>query len=221
MSPTLAAPPTIDRLRDGENRIVLDNIDWETYESLGEQHARMTYDRGMLELMTKSSRHEVFKDLAGRFIMDLAFELDEVADVRPYGETTWKRAAMARGFEADQCYFFDPAKLALFEGRRPDRPDDPMPDLAVEIEISRSAIDKLPIYAAMRVPEVWRCDGEVATFAQLGPDGVYQDVQSSQYLPLVTPEDWLHWMLEGEASNAKEWRQRLREWIHGELRNRP
>ena len=174
MSPTLVSPPKIDRLRDGETRIVLENIDWATYESLvdrlGEQHVRLTYDRGRLEFMTRSSLHERYKEFSGRFIGELAVELDDAPPVRPYGETTWKRAPLNRAFEADQCYYFDPAKLAVFEGRDPDRPDDPLPDLVVEIEISRSAVNKMAIYAAFGVAEVWRCDGEVASFQQLGPE---------------------------------------------------
>src|SRR5947209_5637759 len=120
MAPTTTAPPKIDRLRDGETRIVLENIDWATYEALlgrlDEQHVRLTYDRGRLELMTKSSRHEMYKEFSGLFITGLAIELDDVADFRPYGETTWKRAPLDRGLEADQCYYLDPAKLAILEG---------------------------------------------------------------------------------------------------------
>ncbi len=223
-SSTIAAPPKIDRLRDGETRIVLENIDWATYEALGDrldgQHVRMTYDRGKLELMTRSSRHEFYKELSGRFISDLAFECDEVSDFRPFGETTWRRAAVARGLEADQCYYFDPAKLAVFEGRYPDRPDDPLPDLAVEIEISNSAIDKMGAYAALGFPEVWRCNGESASFEQIGPDGGYHPVEKSRFLP-VTPEDWLQWLWDGETANMNDWRRRLSVWIRDELRHRP
>ena len=39
---------------------------------------------------------------------------------------------------------------------------DPPPDLVIEVDITRSSLDKLSIYAALRVPEVWRyTDGEV------------------------------------------------------------
>ena len=36
----------------------------------------------------------------------------------------------------------------------------PPPDLAVEVEISRKALNSLNIYAALGVPEIWRFDGE-------------------------------------------------------------
>jgi Putative restriction endonuclease len=33
---------------------------------------------------------------------------------------------------------------------------DPPPDLVIEVDITRSSLDKLPIYAALGIPEVWR-----------------------------------------------------------------
>ena len=37
---------------------------------------------------------------------------------------------------------------------------DPPPDLAIEVDISRSSIDKLGIYADLGVPELWFYDGQ-------------------------------------------------------------
>lgn len=221
---TIVAPPKIDRLRDGETRIVLRNIDWATFEAisgcLDGQHVRIAYDRGDLELMTKSSCHERYKEYSGRFLGELAVELDDAPSMRPYGETTWKRRGLDRGFEADQCYYLDPAKLAVIAGRDPDRQDDPLPDLLVEIEISESALDKMALYSALGIPEVWRCDGEAAVFEQLGPDGVYRPGERSLFFP-VSPEDWIQWLWECDGAELKDWTRRLRAWIHDELRNRP
>ncbi|MBO0719619.1 MAG: Uma2 family endonuclease, partial [Blastocatellia bacterium] len=36
---------------------------------------------------------------------------------------------------------------------------DPPPDIVVEIDIHHSSVAKLPIYAALGVPEIWRYDG--------------------------------------------------------------
>ena len=48
---------------------------------------------------------------------------------------------------------------------------DPPPDLALEIEISRSALKRMRIYAGLRVPEVWRFNGEILQIHVLQPDG--------------------------------------------------
>jgi len=91
------------------------------------------------------------------------------------GETTWKRPAIARGREADDCYFFAPKKLAAvsasFARQSDNIADYPDPDLAIEIDLSPSQIERPGIYAAPRVAEVWRFDGKVVIIEQLGPSG--------------------------------------------------
>ena len=48
---------------------------------------------------------------------------------------------------------------------------DPPPDLAIEIDIMSSCLDRLGIYAALGVPEVWRFDGDVFEVLVLNKDG--------------------------------------------------
>ena len=66
-----------------ESRILLRGIRWETYERLldeaGDQPIRLTYDRGDLEIMTPSRRHEAWKKLASRMIEAMTEELDSAA----------------------------------------------------------------------------------------------------------------------------------------------
>lgn len=38
---------------------------------------------------------------------------------------------------------------------------DPPSDLALKIDISRSSLNRLAIYADLRVPELWSWDGEI------------------------------------------------------------
>ena len=95
---------------------------------------------------------------------------------------------------------------------------DPPPDLAVEIEISRTALERLPIYVRLGVPEVWRFDGEQLVIHRLQPDGQYQTTEESGEIPAITPAEIVHWVREGEAeSNRFEWSLRLREWVREEL----
>lgn len=48
---------------------------------------------------------------------------------------------------------------------------NPPPDLAIEVEISRSAVDKLAIYADLGVSEVWFYNGESLRMYMLQSDG--------------------------------------------------
>jgi Uma2 family endonuclease len=56
--------------------------------------------------------------------------------------------------EPDACYYFHPAVLP----RKPEinLPTDPIPDLLVEVALTKSNLEKLPIYASLGIPEVWR-----------------------------------------------------------------
>jgi Uma2 family endonuclease len=36
---------------------------------------------------------------------------------------------------------------------------DPPPDLVLEIDITNTSLNKLPIYASLQVPEIWRYSG--------------------------------------------------------------
>jgi Uma2 family endonuclease len=94
---------------------------------------------------------------------------------------------------------------------------DPPPDLAFEIDISRSSLNRMGIYAAMRVPEIWRFDGEVLRVHQLTDEGSYVEVDRSRYfpfLPLKELEAFLHRRGEtDETSLVKAFRQWVREQI--------
>ncbi|MBV8269267.1 MAG: Uma2 family endonuclease, partial [Planctomycetaceae bacterium] len=117
-----------------EQRIVLRGIDWATYEALAEQvmrsgqPIRMAYNRGDLELMSPGPLHERYKKLLSRLFEEVLIELD--LPFEPSGETRWMKDEAERGLEPDDCYFLTAEKLAIVQGRAPDRPGDPYPDLA-------------------------------------------------------------------------------------------
>ena len=46
---------------------------------------------------------------------------------------------------------------------------DPPPDVLIEVEITRSALNRMAVYAALRVGQVWRFDGQTLHFHVLGP----------------------------------------------------
>ncbi len=125
--------------------------------------------------MVKGRVHEHFKDRFGKLVTAITDDLR--IDCSSAGETTWKRPEIARGLEADQCYYFQPEKLAkdrdAVKRRSQDVADYPNPDLAIEIDISPSEIDRQAIYQALQVDEIWRFDGESVVIEQLGEQGQY------------------------------------------------
>lgn len=143
-----------------EQRILLRNVSWDAYVSLAQNSDRagrlITYDQGLMEIMSPSKMHESDKSMLGRMVE--MFSLERNIDIASSASTTFQRSDLQRAFEADESYYIQNERL--IRGKRElDLAIDPPPDLVIEIEVTRSAINKLPLLAAMGVPEVWRYHG--------------------------------------------------------------
>ncbi len=178
-----AAPPISS---SDEQRFVFLDADWRLYEAisngLGHRHIRCTYDRGRLEIMTVSLNHERASKLLGRLVEMLTLELR--LPLLSGGSTTFRREDLDRGLEPDQCYFIKSAHL-LRGKKEIDLTIDPPPDLAIEIDISRSSLNRLGIYAALGLPEAWVYDGETLTILLLDSPGQYQRRETSSLFPFL------------------------------------
>jgi Uma2 family endonuclease len=181
--PTFHAP--------SEQRFLLQGVSWRTYGRLLRAFAdrpgvRLTYDRGTLELMTLSHEHESLGHLLGRLVVALTEELG--LPLKGGGSTTFRRRRRRRGLEPDESYWI--ASEPLVRGRdQIDLRRDPPPDLALEIDVTHSSLDRLAIYAALGVPEVWRLEGQALTFHVLDANGHYQVQSNSVAFPQLTPTD--------------------------------
>ena len=201
-----------------ESRVVLDHVSWSTWMALlddvGTRRGRMAYDRGMLEIMSPSVRHENAKTLLGRLFEAATEELD--VEILSAGSLTMKREDLARGIEPDECYYV--ARPDAVRGKPEiELPDDPPPDLAFEVDITRSSIDKLGIYAALGVREVWRYDGRSLSIRVLGDDGGYQAAEQSQLLPRLPVAKLAEFLAlrhtTGETTIVRSFRSWLREQL--------
>lgn len=142
----------------GEQRIVLENIRWQTFEMLLEdlgdnRAALLAYDKGMLEIMSPLMTHEYYNRLIDRLIFVLAEELN--LEIKSVGSMTCKRQDLERGIEPDSSYYIQNEPLMKAKTEL-DLTQDPPPDLVVEVDFSSQSLDKFPIYRALGVPEVWR-----------------------------------------------------------------
>ena len=163
---TTSHPPA--GLEGFEGRLLLHDVGWNEYEAMleivGERHVRVTYDKGTMEVAMPSQRHEQAAQLFGLFVPRLAEELE--VPYEPLGMTTWRKPDAEKGLEADQCYYIK--NQAIVRERDVLELDvDPPPDLAIEIDITSSSLNRMGIYAELRVPEVWRYDGKAVTFLVL------------------------------------------------------
>lgn len=165
-----------------ETRTVLGNVRWETYVDLADQRhgsiPRMFYDEGVLELMSPQRIHETIGHLIARMIEAFA-DFHEI-EIQGVESTTFRRADLAKGFEADKSYYIIHADKIRAKDRI-DLSSDAPPDLVVEVEITSSAIDRMSLFAAMRIPEVWRHDGDQLTMARLTGNS-YEVIAESECL---------------------------------------
>ncbi len=81
--------------------------------------------------------------------------------------------------------------------------DYPNPDLAIEIDLSPSKIDRPGIYAALKSPRDWRFEDAMVSIEQLAADGTYYPAQTSRFLH-VRPEEVVRWVLEDSITSLAE-----------------
>ena len=82
--------------------------------------------------------------------------------------------------EPDECYWIK--NVDQLNGAW-NSETDPYPDLAIEVEVSRSVIDRLGILAALGVQEVWRLTSEGDLQCLQLVDGRYESRNSSSIVP--------------------------------------
>jgi Uma2 family endonuclease len=193
----------------------LSYVDWDTYTRLLRAFAerpgiRLTYDRGELEIMSPLLEHDWDGRFLGRLIVVLTEELG--LPIAGGGSVTMRRRRKKRGIEADECFWI--ANASRMAGRRRlDLRTDPPPDLALEVDVSRSSMNRLGIYAALGVPEVWRLDGDTLTFFVLD-NGQYQLAVASRSFPQVTAADLLPYLQQArQAGDHNAIVRQFRAWV--------
>jgi Uma2 family endonuclease len=219
------AVPSLDdlyRLTAQNKRMVVRGVDWSYYKRLsevvGDSRIRLAFDGKDLEIMVTGPLHENVGEFAGEMVRSIAKEL--AIPFRPMAKTTWERPEVERAVEADDCFYFLPEKIAqavaALKRKSNNVADYANPDLAIEIDISPSKIDRPGIYAALRVTEVWRFGTDNVTIDRLKEDGTYESVEASGFLPIRASEI-VRWVIEEDTNDVSGWEQRLRASVRGEL----
>lgn len=196
-----------------DQRVLLDNISWPTYlailDDAENRRGRIAYDRGVLEIMSPSRLHENVKSLIRRLI-EVFTEVHGI-EILSAGSTTFKREDLERGFEPDECYYI--ANASAVHGKDDvDLMIDPPPDLVIEVDVSRSSLNKFGIYGVLGVPEVWRYAGESLRIHVLR-EGQYEEADRSQVLPQFPIEKLIELLSRrtsiGETALIREFRKRI------------
>jgi Uma2 family endonuclease len=225
MSATIALP---------KSSTILQGIQWDTYQNLikdleSQPGTRLTYDNGILEITMPLPPHERFKRLLGRFVEVMTEELE--IEVCSLGSTTWSRKDLQKGLEPDECYYIQ-NELAVRGKSEIDLAVDPPPDLAIEqssgcaneIDNTSSSLNRMGIYAALEIPEIWRLDslayskGNQQTFTILRlVNGNYQACTTSVVLPLFNDIVLTSFLDLSQTMGETSLIRHVRQWIKEQL----
>jgi Uma2 family endonuclease len=184
-------PPTTTPVVFAEERVVLHNISWETFERLlaesgDHRNTRFYYLDGTLEIMSPLFIHEG----SNRFMAALIGAAAEVLglNLRRAGSVTLRLKPKWVGAEPDSSFYIQSEPLVRHLNEL-DLQRDPPPDLVVEVDITSSSNRRFPIYARLGVPELWKFDGKTLQYYVLC-EGEYGPVQTSPTFPML-PADLL------------------------------
>ena len=163
--------------------------------------------------MTPLYEHENPKIQLDRFIVALAEELD--IEIKSAGSTTLKRKIANRGIEPDNCYYIQ-NELAVRGKQELDLETDPPPDLAIEIDITSSSVNKFGIYSALGVPELWRYNGRVLKFYQLAEEQ-YVECEFSLAFSLVSVAEMSRFIQQGKTIGEIALLKSFRTWVRDKI----
>jgi len=175
--------------RDAEQIFIINNITWQDYEQLLEITSEeagilLKYNQENLELMSPSSRHEIYKENIG--ILLECYFLTKKIRFYSLGSTTFRSQSLSRGIEPDKSYCINTRK--------------DFPDLAIEVIITHGGIDALEIYKTLEVSEVWFWEEEKLNiyvlqnqeYIQVNQSNLFPDLPLEllvQYIPSDEPFD--------------------------------
>ncbi|MBD1823196.1 Uma2 family endonuclease [Cyanobacteria bacterium FACHB-DQ100] len=164
-----------------EKRVTLSGVSWQSFEALlvelGQSRtARLTYDRGKLEMMTPLEEHDRCLRLIESLILVLSDEL--YLKVYAIGSVLLTLPDLGRAIQPDATYSLQEVRLQ--KRAELDLTQANPPDLAIEVSIGRGSLDRESIYASIGVPEIWRYTTTVGDDVLKGELQIYQ-LQGDQY----------------------------------------
>jgi Uma2 family endonuclease len=198
----------------GYGAVLLHGIRWQTYEALladlGERHIYLTYDRGNLEIMAPLFRHENYAVILAQLVKVLATTAR--VRIKSAGSTTFRRVDLERGLEPDRCFYIHNVEAIL--GKLDIDPNtDPPPDLAIAIDIMSSSLDRLGIYAALGVPEVWRFNGEQFEVLSRRDESGYDPAEASLAFPALAVAEVAELLHDVATLDDESQERKIRVWV--------
>jgi Uma2 family endonuclease len=164
-----------------------------------------------LEISSPSLEHGGDALFLGRMVWVMTEELG--MPIHFGGSTTLRHRLRQCGIQADEWFWIVNAPRLGVPGQ-PNRRTDLPPDLAIEVDVSHSSMDRFGVYAALGIPEVWRLEGDTLLFHVLEAGGTYQIAATSCSFPRVRPAGLIRFVQQGRwPVDQNTVIRRFRKWV--------
>lgn len=195
-------------------KLILQGVSWDFYERILSEFTdsnalHFAYDDGFLEVEVPLFEHES----ANRILQSLvtAICIEKEIDLINAGSTTFRKRTKAKGVEPDTCFYIQ--NVGKIRGKMDiDLQNDPPPDLVIEVDVTSPSLNKMTIYAALGVSEVWLYKGEEVEFHKLYGE-FYQESSTSLVFSFLTSEKATEFLYLGLNESFIEWNKEVRNWI--------
>lgn len=196
-------------------KLILQGISWDFYERILKEYENsnalhFAYDDGFLEVEVPQFERETVNRTLQNLVTAICFEGQ--IDLINAGSTTFRQRKKAKGVEPDTCFYIQNERKIRGKSEI-DLTVDPPPDLVIEVDITSPSLNKMPIYAALGVPEVWLFKGNKVEFNKLYGD-FYQVVENSTIFPRLNSEKATEFLQTGLIETSSVWLKAVREWIN-------
>ena len=200
----------------------LGGITFEAYVGIGDAlpeccGVKMIYLDGRLTLVTTSRRHDWVAECIGDVVKAVASALD--LEWETAGRATFRQKDLGGGVEGDQTFYFGENAVLMRGPVNVDLDVQPPPNLAIEVEVSHPADRVMLVWGRLGVPEVWRSDEQEwrPSYWNRRPDGTYEQVETSLFLPLLTTEDITSHLRSADSMGSRAWHRHLQNWARDVL----
>jgi Uma2 family endonuclease len=198
--------------------IVMRDVSWADYEAMlriiGERRIFVNYDCGVMEMMVPSHPHEVVADFLGLMVDILSEDLEIPCEAG--GSTTHRRVDLEKGVEPDRCFWLGDKAASMLGRRELDLTIDPAPSLVIEVNYTSSSVDRMRIYAALGVEEVWRWYDACLEFYKL-ENGEYTRTEIGTNFPMLTVAEAVRFLDDSRTMGRVPWMKAFRRYVRDEL----
>ncbi len=196
-------------------KLILQGVGWDFYERVLQEFTHsnalhFAYDSGFLEIEVPLFEHERPTEILRDLITAICLE-KEINCINA-GSTTFRRQAKSKGCEPDSAFYIHNERQ-IRGLKHLDLDRDPPPDLVIEVDVTSPSLDKMPIYAALGVPEVWLYKGEKVIFMKLY-GGIYQETLNSVAFPFLDNRTVQDFLEKGYTESFLEWNRAIRQWAN-------